>query len=158
MNVGCEIIGDGPQLLALKSLAHDLGIENAVLFPGWCAYDRLPKVYATADAMAVPSVVGSDGDRDGLPNVLLEALATGVPVAGSDLPGIREAIQHEETGLICPAGDPDALADALRRLLTESELRAGLAQQGRELVEEQFDGMRNARRVFLALLRATQRR
>jgi colanic acid/amylovoran biosynthesis glycosyltransferase len=156
LNVGCEIVGDGPELLRLKELARNLGIENAVLLPGWSPYDRLPRIYATADALAVPSVTGPDGDRDGLPNVILEALATGVPVAASRLSGIPEAVRHEETGLLCPPGDPEALALALKRLLTESDLRANLAQRGRDLVEEEFDGSRNARRVFLALLRAAQ--
>jgi glycosyltransferase involved in cell wall biosynthesis len=156
MNVGCEIIGDGPELLALKALASELGIEEAVLLPGWCPYERLPQVYATADAVVAPSVIGPDGDQDGLPNVILEALATGVPTVASDLSGIREAIRDGETGLLCPSGDPEALAEALKRVLAESDLRANLAQRGRELAEEDFDGVRNARRMFLALLRATQ--
>jgi glycosyltransferase involved in cell wall biosynthesis len=89
-------------------------------------------------------VVGEDGNRDGLPTVLLEAMALGTPCISTDVTGIPEVLHHGETGLQVPQHDPIVLADALEKLLENEELRCRLAQKARALIEAEFDIERNA--------------
>ena len=112
---------------------------------------------AGACAFAAPCVVGEDGNRDGLPTVLLEAMALGTPCVSTGVTGIPEIIRDGETGLLVPQHDPEALAAALERLLTSPRLAAGLAANARRLIEEEFDVDRNAarqRELFFARRRA----
>jgi len=88
---------------------------------------------------AAPCVVGLDGNRDGLPTVLLEAMALGVPCISTDVTGIPEAIKHNHSGLIVPQKDVAALTDALAHLLLHSQERTRLAQHARRLIEQAFD-------------------
>ena len=97
--------------------------------------------------LAVPCVVAGDGDRDGLPTVLLEAMALGTPCVGTDVTGIPEALVDEVTGLGVPQRDPAALAAALQRLLTDAALRVRLAEAARALVERRFSSAANTRRL-----------
>ena len=99
-----------------------------------------------AAVLAAPCVVGTDGDRDGLPNILFEAMALGTPCVSTDVTGIPEVVRDGETGLIVPQHDPEALAAALERLLTNPALRVQLATQARHLIEAEFDIRRNAAR------------
>lgn len=147
----CTIVGRGPLESRLKALAGNLGLGDTVRFVGAKPYREMPDFYAEADVLAVPSVVASNGDRDGLPNVVVEALASGVPVVGSRVSGIPEAVEHECTGLLCRPGDSAALAEALCRILTDGALRSRCTAQGRRVVEEKFDAAANSRRVLAAM-------
>ena len=100
-----------------------------------------------AAVFAGPYIIGADGNRDGLPTVLLEAMALGVPCVSTDVTGIPEVVRNEETGLSVPQNDPMALATALKRLLTDPDLRVRLAAQARQLIESEFDIHRNAAAV-----------
>ena len=91
----------------------------------------------------MPCIIGDDGDRDGLPNVIQEALALGTPVISTDVTGIPEVVRDGETGLQVPQRDPISLAIALDRLLGDPDLRVQLARGGRNLIEEEFDIRRN---------------
>jgi glycosyltransferase involved in cell wall biosynthesis len=97
-----------------------------------------------AAVCAAPCVVSNDGDRDGLPTVLLEAMAVGAPCVTTDVTGIPEAIQDGETGFVVPQSDPVALAAATERLLDDPDLRTRIAAKARRLVERRFDVRRNA--------------
>lgn len=99
---------------------------------------------------AAPCVVGADGDRDGLPTVLLEAMALGTPCVGTDVTGIPEVLHDGETGLMVPQHDAGILADALERLLGDARLRENLAANARRLMEGEFDIHRNAARIRAA--------
>src|SRR5207247_5805432 len=90
---------------------------------------------------------GSDGNRDGLPTVLLEAMALGTPCVSTDVTGIPEVLQDRETGLLVPQGDAAPLAGALERLLHDADLRVRLASQARRRIEEDFDTTRNTARL-----------
>src|SRR5262249_27760256 len=92
-----------------------------------------------AALLAAPCVVGRDGDRDGLPNVIQEALALGTPVVTTDVTGIPEVVRDGDTGLQVPQHDSKALARAMERLLAEPQLRVQLAAAGRRLIEAEFD-------------------
>lgn len=103
--------------------------------------------------MAAPCVIGEDGNRDGLPTVLLEAMALGTPCISTDVTGIPEVVRNDETGLIVPQRDPVSLAEALTRVISSSQLRVRLSTSARQLIESEFDVNQNAalqRRLFAA--------
>ena len=102
---------------------------------GRCRSTRSGRWCPRAAVLAAPCVTGTDGNADGLPTVLLEAMALGTPVVATPVTGIPELVRHGETGLLVPERDPRALADALATLLDDQALGAGLALQGRAVVE-----------------------
>lgn len=132
------IIGEGPEGAVLRQLAAACGVSDRMTFAGAQPFTRVRDEFAGALAAVVPSRVLADGDSDGIPNVLLEALAHGVPVVASGIRSIREAIRDGENGLLVPENDAAALAAALRRLAEEDGLAARLADGGRETVRRQF--------------------
>jgi glycosyltransferase involved in cell wall biosynthesis len=136
-----SIVGDGPLREGLVSDCRVLGLASQVDFPGWLPEGRLRAEYARADLFCCPSVVTPDGDRDGLPNVLVEAMSTGLPAVGSNISGIPEAIEHEETGLLVPPGNGAVLADALARC-ADPVLRARLGTAAAATVRERFSSDR----------------
>ncbi len=141
------IIGEGPERADLMSLTTGLGLQDLVEWRGAQSAEQVRQAYAEADVFALACVVASDGDRDGLPNVLLEALACGVPTVATNLGALPELIEHEQTGLLAKPGDPQDLADQLERMLYDEELRAVVAQQGRERVVRRFRLERSVARL-----------
>jgi glycosyltransferase involved in cell wall biosynthesis len=150
VEVRCRIFGLGEQEPDLRAAVERLGLGNRVRLPGPRPQGDLIKAVGRAAVFAAPCVVGGDGNRDGLPTVLLEAMALGTPCVSTDVTGIPEVLRDGETGLMVPQRDPAALADAIERLLADPELRVRLAGRARRLVEAEFDVRRNA-----ALLRET---
>ncbi len=144
------LAGEGPVGDALKRVASPLG---NVEFTGWLPHQALRQRMRGALAVCVPSLAAPDGDAEGLPNVVLEAMAAGVPVVASRHAGIPEAIVHEETGLLVPPGDPEALAASLRRLILAPELRRRLGSKAREIAAERFGAVAQSRRLESTLLR-----
>ena len=136
--VTCTIVGAGPEREDLESLASRLGISHHVHFLGALAATAVAASYHEADVFVQASVVMANGDRDGIPNSLLEAMASGVAVAASDVAGIPEVVTPE-CGLLVAPGDPAALAEALGRLQDEPELRARLSAAGRRRMIDSFD-------------------
>lgn len=141
------IAGDGPEREELQRLAGGLGLRDRVIFSGLLSQEELAHVYRRAEVLCVPSIVTADGDRDGLPNVILEAMAYGVPVVASNLPGISEAVVHGETGLLVAPGSPADLAAALERVLTDPALHEDLAGRAKRRVQEDFDLLKNTVRL-----------
>jgi glycosyltransferase involved in cell wall biosynthesis len=135
------IVGDGPRRERLEALAVELGIGGQVTFAGAVAQDRLPAMFAAADAFCLPSFA------EGLPVVLMEAMATGLPPVTSGVMGIPELVVDGENGLLVPPGRADLVASALVRLARDPELRARLGRAGRGRVVEAFDIRREARRL-----------
>ena len=149
----CRIIGQGEEEGHLAAQIDGAGLSGTVTLEGPRPRDAVVEAMRQAAVLACPCVVGRDGNRDGLPTVLLEAMALGLPVVASDVTGIPELVRDGETGLIAPAGDPLALADALERALADAGLRARLSEAGRAIVERDFDIERNAaalRGIFAA--------
>jgi glycosyltransferase involved in cell wall biosynthesis len=128
------------------------GLADSVRLPGSMGPDELNEEYRRASVFCLPCRV-LDDDRDGIPNVLVEAMATGVPVVTTGISGIPELVSHERNGLLVAPEDPDALADALMRLHSDRELAGRLARAGTDTVRERFDGEAMGRRLA-ALFRA----
>jgi glycosyltransferase involved in cell wall biosynthesis len=118
-------IGDGPERGLLEALAREVG---GVTLTGWLPPDAVARRMAGAWSLLVPSVVAADGDAEGLPSVVAEAMAQACPVIGSAAGGIAEAVADGRTGLLVAAGNPGALAEAMRRLVSDARLRHSLGQ------------------------------
>jgi len=143
-DVRLALVGSGPEEGALREQVRRVGLGDRVDFHGPLPQGRLREVVRTASVLAAPCVVGADGNRDGLPTVLLEGLAMGTPCVATPVTGIPEAIIAGETGLLVPEADPLALADALQALLDDPGSGCALAKTGRRHVEEHFDIRRSA--------------
>lgn len=142
----CEIVGSGEEEAALRAQIARLGLGAVVRLEGPRPQAEVIARVAEAAVFAAPCVVGADGNRDGLPTVLLEAMALGTPCVSTDVTGIPEVIADGETGLMVSQHDAVALADALARLLADAPLRARLAGAARERMEADFDIATNAAR------------
>lgn len=156
----CRIIGAGELEQALRRQIGELGLENWVEMLGPRPQAEVIRLVREAAVLAAPCVVGGDGNRDGLPTVLLEAMALGTPCVSTAVTGIPEIVRDGETGRLVPERDPDALASAIVPLLSDSSLRVRLAEQARGLVEREFDIHRNAaaiRSMFCETSRAASR-
>jgi glycosyltransferase involved in cell wall biosynthesis len=134
-----RLVGDGPERARLEAAAFALGVSDRVELLGRRTHDELPALYAAADVVAVPSVVDRNGDRDGLPNVVLEAMASARPVVASDVAAISTAVHNGVNGLLVPARDPDALAQSLTALHDDRALAGRLGCRARAHAEERFD-------------------
>lgn len=131
-------VGDGELLSSLKALAAQLGVAANVEWLGALEQSSLLDQYRRADFLVLPSRVSADGDRDGLPNVLLEAQSQGLAVVSTPVGGIPELLNDEVNGLLVPARDPAALAAAIRRLMEDPLLRKRFGEEGRKRVRERF--------------------
>ena len=137
---------DGPDAATIRRLVAER-CPDAVQFTGPLSQCELLALYRGADVFALACRVDADGDRDGIPNVMVEAMAAGLPVVSTAVSGIPELVRDGENGLLVPPEDPGALASALLRLATDGSLRQRLAAAGRETVAERFDGDVLARRM-----------
>ncbi len=137
---------DGPDAAKIRRLVAER-CPDAVQFTGPLSQCELLALYRGANVFALACRVDADGDRDGIPNVMVEAMAAGLPVVSTGVSGIPELVRDGENGLLVPAEDPGALASALLRLATDMSLRDRLAAAGRETVAERFDGDVLARRM-----------
>jgi glycosyltransferase involved in cell wall biosynthesis len=133
-----RIVGGGPEAAGLQALIDELGLRERVTLAGPLEQPELLAEYRAADIFLVPSIIGRRGSRDGLPNVLLEAMACGIPAIGSKVAAIPEAIDDGRTGLLVPPADPGALAAAIARLAGDAELRRRFAVEGRALVQTKY--------------------
>jgi glycosyltransferase involved in cell wall biosynthesis len=112
--------------------------DGRLHLPGTVLRDTLPDLYRAADLFVLPAVHDSKGNVDGLPNVILEAMASGLPVVASGISGIPLAVEDGRTGLLVPERDPAALAGALRKLLADRELAKGMGERGRRKAEAEL--------------------
>lgn len=134
-----RIAGDGVEWPRLQRLVHELDVGEYVTFLGPLSPREVQTEYESATAFALACRQLANGDRDGLPNVVLEAMARGLPVVSTTHGGVREAVDDGHTGLLAPAEDPEALARALERLLTEPDFAGGLGRAAAVSIRERFD-------------------
>ncbi len=137
------LIGGGEQREQLQGLVQELGLTDRVHLLGSIPQEEVLEHYRRADLFVMGCRIAPDGDRDGIPNVIAESMAMGVPVVATDVSGIPELVEHERTGLLAPTDDPEALPQALalaiRRMLEDQDLRARVIPQAREKVRAVFD-------------------
>lgn len=138
------LVGDGSWRGKLLALRKRLNLENVVHMLGFVPNDQLARYMTKLDLLVVPSVVHANGDRDGIPNVIMEALSVGMPVVATDVCGISEVVRDGESGLLAPQRDPAALANAIRYLLEHGDEAMAMGEKGRTLVGEMFDAQKNA--------------
>jgi glycosyltransferase involved in cell wall biosynthesis len=159
----CEIIGAGEEEGKLKAMIEALGLHDRVRMLGAQPQGEVIRRIQGAAVFAAPCIVGSDGNRDGLPTVLLEAMALGAPCVATDVTGIPEVLRHNQTGLMVPQNDPQTLALALEHLLSDPGLRVRLSHAARSLIEAEFPvhkntaSIRDLYRTILGLPAAVQK-
>lgn len=133
------IAGEGPMLPALREQAAHFGIADRVRFTGFLSQEQLRNLYAESHLFLHPSELGPDGDQEGVPNSLLEAMAGGLPVLATTHGGIPEAVEHGTTGLLVPERDHEALAREMLALTGDSARYQQIAAAGAESVRTRFD-------------------
>ncbi len=147
VDVRAWLVGEGQYRDRLAAQIDAAGLAGRVHLLGRRTRAEIADLLRQADVLAVPSVPTADGRREGIPVVLMEAMASGVAVVASDLSGIPELVTDGETGLLAPPRDAAALANALARLAADPALRRRLGEAGRERVLAEYDVERNAARL-----------
>jgi colanic acid/amylovoran biosynthesis glycosyltransferase len=144
IDFACCFVGDGTDEEALKKKVGQIGLTKSVHFLGRKTRDEIANLLQEADVLVAPSVPSSDGRLEGIPVVLMEAMASGVPVVASRLSGIPELVEDGCSGFLTPPGDAHAIADALERLQEDQGLRRSLGEAGRQKIMRDFDMYKNA--------------
>jgi colanic acid/amylovoran biosynthesis glycosyltransferase len=145
------LAGDGPQRRELQELVQAYGLGGRVHFPGFVPHRQVPQLFQGADLFVMPCIVDPRGDMDGIPTVIMEALAHEVPVVATDISGISEIVLPGQTGWLLPPGDPQALAQAIREALDNPGEARRRAQAGKRLVTREFDSRKNYGRLKILL-------
>lgn len=126
------IVGDGSLKKALEHQASDMG--KKVVFLGAKTHDELKSIYASADVFVAPSITAKDGDQEGIPTAIMEAMASGLPIVASNSGGISQLIQDGENGLLCEEKDVDSLGKSINRILYEEQLRKNLLDNAERML------------------------
>lgn len=138
-----NIVGTGPEEETLKKLASDLKVKDKIQFLGDVTDATLRNLYERSSIFVLPCVIAQDGDRDGIPVALMEAMSMELPVISTPISGIPELISDEENGLLVEPKNPVALAEAIDKLLEEPETCKRLGKQGRMTILERFNIKKN---------------
>lgn len=138
-SVRCRIVGEGAWRSVLAGAISAAGLDGIVELLGSRTEREVAVLLRECDVYVQPSVVATDGQMEGIPVSLMEALATGLPVVSSDLSGVPELVRHGETGWLVPPGDPGALADALEEVALRPELALARGAAGRAHVKREFE-------------------
>lgn len=143
----CTVVGEGPERGRLERMRDEAGLYSRLELPGAWPQERVQALLAQATIFVMPSVVARDGNRDGIPVALMEAMAGGAAVIGTQVSGLPELIEDEVSGLLVPPEDPEALAAAIARLLADPALRQRLGHAARERVLARFNIRSEAARL-----------
>jgi colanic acid/amylovoran biosynthesis glycosyltransferase len=134
-----KIAGDGPLRDGLQSLIAELKVGDRIRLLGWKSLDEIAELLQRSDILLAPSVTAEKGDQEGIPGVIMEAFAQGLPVVSTRHAGIPEVVHDGESGFLVPERDVDALAKRIEDLIERPELRFSLGRNGRNFVEEHYD-------------------
>lgn len=138
-NISLIIAGDGPEKKQIESQIKSCQLSGSVQLTGWLDNDHVLKLIAQAKILIVPSIIDHDGDRDGIPNVILEAFSVGTPVIASNLAGISEAVINESTGLLVKPGNKHELIESIEKLLTDKNIAALLTDNAKKMLADNFN-------------------
>lgn len=144
----CTIVGEGPWRGLLEERIRERGLEDMVTLAGLRTQDEVKRLLVASDVFALASIVDAKGACDVLPTVILEAMASGLPVVSTRLAGVPELVAEGVTGFLAEPGDAASLADALERALGDRELRRSLGEAGRKRLEERFASARSAPTLY----------
>jgi glycosyltransferase involved in cell wall biosynthesis len=147
----CRIIGGGPQHAELQQLVHELGLDATVELLGAMPHERVIDHYREASMFVLAAMEAENGDADGFPNVLAEAMAANVPIVSTALPAIEEFVVDGQSGLLVAPGSAEEIAAAVGRLFHDPELRISLCMRARRDVAGRFDVHANVRTLRDAL-------
>ena len=153
INLHLTLVGGGVLENVLKEQVRSLGLEDFVTFTGPITQEEVQKLLSETDLFVLPCVKAKNGNMDGIPVVLMEAMAVGVPVISTKISGIPELIEDESSGLLVESRNPQKLAEAIEKILTDDDLRRQFIQQARIKVEEEFDVRKNVKEFTRILLR-----
>lgn len=134
----CQIVGAGPRANALQAQIERAGLRDKINLLGAKDQTQILKLYQSSDIFALPCVSARRGDQDGMPYVLIEAMACGLPVVTTPLAGIPDLVQHHSTGLLVQQRDVAGLTAALQQLIVDEELRRRLGAQARQKILQEF--------------------
>lgn len=143
----CNILGDGKDEAELRELINSCGLQDKVFLKGSQTIPEVCRAYREHDMFVLAAVTAPGGDRDGIPVVIMEAAAIGIPVISTAVSGIPELVRHEKTGLLVPPGEPGPLASAILRLAGDPALRHRCAVNARRLIETEFDQSKSAEKL-----------
>jgi colanic acid/amylovoran biosynthesis glycosyltransferase len=141
------LAGEGPDRRQLQRLRAEYGLGEKVTLTGFVPHREVPRLMQEADLFVMPSLITPSGDRDGIPNVVLEALTFEVPVVATKVSGLPEVIRPPDTGWLAPPADPAALAGAIKEAGADPAEARRRARAGRDLVAREFDSGRNYTRL-----------
>ncbi len=147
----CEIVGSGPMTAQLEKRIRAAGVEDSVHLAGAHPQDAVARMVAESALFVLPSIVADDGQMEGIPVALMEALATGRPVVSTSISGIPELVENGVNGLLVPPGDAQAFADAMRTLLQNPGMRAAMGEKGQRKIRTEFT-LPECARELIALL------
>jgi glycosyltransferase involved in cell wall biosynthesis len=150
-SVRLDLVGTGPLEPAIKSLVLAAGLEDRVTFHGDQPECAVRRMVADSDVLVQPSVVAPNGDMDGIPNTLIEAMALGIPVVTTSVSGIPELVRDGVTGVVVRPGDPEELAAGLQRVIEDPEAARKRAAAGLATVSAEFD-IENSAAAMASLL------
>lgn len=145
------LAGDGPEEGRLKSLVRKYRLDRQVNLTGFIPHCQVPQLFREADLFLMPSRITPSGDRDGIPNVILEALLHEVPVVAAAVGGIPEVVQPGETGWLVPPENPELLVQAIKEALGDAWEARRRAKKGKELVLREFNSLTNYSRLLAFL-------
>jgi glycosyltransferase involved in cell wall biosynthesis len=140
----CDLVGDGPQRDDVRRRVADAALESRFTFHGAVQRPEVVRLLRSADVKVLASFPTNGGKREGMPNVLIEAMAAGLPVVSTQLTGIPELVDSGRTGILVPPANAVALADALEELSGDADLRGRMGAAGRERVLRLYDRRTNA--------------
>ena len=150
----CQIVGYGELQTQMEQAIEQLQLQEVITLVGKLTQDKLIEIYRQADIFVLPCQISENGDRDGIPNVLLEAMAMEIPVISTPISGIVELIEDRKTGLLVQQKDSKGIANAIEELINNPELRQQLQQAGRIKVAQQFSLAENIKEIKTLLVKA----
>jgi glycosyltransferase involved in cell wall biosynthesis len=145
----CLLAGAGRFERDIDDQIREYRLQNCVRILGALNQNEVLKSYRNSQAFVLPCIVGADGNRDGLPVSIVEALACGLPVVTTPMTGIPEVVRHQQNGLLVPSNDADALAAAMEKLVHDADLFHHLKKNTRDSVEREFDFERTISRLLM---------
>jgi glycosyltransferase involved in cell wall biosynthesis len=148
----CEIIGEGPLGNGLHEQIEALSLRDHVRLSGAKPQSEVRRRLAAANVFVLPSVIDPDGGMDNLPTVIMEAMATGLPVVSTNLGGIPEMVVENETGFLVQPGDVESMAHAIQKVISETSLAARLGQAGFQRAKTLFSIEKNVRELYALIM------